>query len=425
MRELGLRAIASLCEQAYDKADAVLLDSYGAWNLEERLLLRCCQTGKQGGRPLLRSDIPSEIDWQTFLLLARKEGIAPLLYRRLVCCLDRECIPDWLARELKREYYAVLAKNAVVFEELKKALAALNNAGVEAMVLKGAVLAEQVYGDLGVRPMADVDLLIKGHDLAAIDQAFQTLGYLSDDLRSIDLTSIPINYLTSVVYYSPTVYYLCFHLHWHIVNSTIPNDSLIRSFKITDIWNAARQTTIAGTKTLVMAPHNLLIHLAEHGLRVTHSLSQFIFLCDIHETVTTYEKEIDWDELVETSQKIKLDRFVYLSLALAVKLLDSQIPEKVLARLHPKKLRLAESLFLYLVAHNFRPGGLSYLLYFSNNRGLLNKGNFLFRTLFPPRQVIAQRSAIPLEKIGNNLYLKRAEEVFTTGFGMLSKLFRV
>ena len=28
MREIGLRAIAALCEQVYDKADAVLLDSY-------------------------------------------------------------------------------------------------------------------------------------------------------------------------------------------------------------------------------------------------------------------------------------------------------------------------------------------------------------------------------------------------------------
>jgi len=28
MREIGLRTIARLCEQAYDKADAVLLDVY-------------------------------------------------------------------------------------------------------------------------------------------------------------------------------------------------------------------------------------------------------------------------------------------------------------------------------------------------------------------------------------------------------------
>jgi len=397
-----------------------------AWNLEERLLLRCCQAGEQGPRrPLTRSDIPAEIDWQSFLLLARREGIAPLLYRRLAYCLDRESLPDWLTKELKRDYYAVLAKNAVVFEELKKVLSLLTNAGVDTMALKGAVLAEQVYGDLGVRPMADVDLLIKGEDLAAIDQAFQTLGYHSDDLRSLNLDSIPTNYLTSVVYYSPAVFYFCFHLHWHIVNSTIPNDSLIRSFAMADIWDAARQTTLSGSQTLVMAPHHLLIHLAEHGLRVTHSLSQLSFLCDIHETVTTYEKEMDWDKLVEASKKFKLDRFVYLSLTLAVKLLGSQIPEETLARLRPQKIRLAESLFFYLVAHNFRPGGLSYLLYFSNNQGLSNKCNFLFRTLFPPRQVIAQRSAIPLEKIDNSLYLKRAVEVLATCSGMLSKLFRV
>lgn len=395
-----------------------------AWSPEERLLLRCCQSGRQITTNRARSDTPAGIDWHAFLLAARREGVAPLLYRRLSCCLDLVTLPAWLSGELKRDYYAVLAKNAVVFEELKKILSAFSEAGLEAIVLKGAVLAEEIYTDIGVRPMADVDLLIKGEDLAAIDLAFERLGYHSDDLGSIDLKAIPANYLTSVVYVSPSIFYLCFHLHWHLINSTIPNDALIRSFDMEAIWNAARKTTISGCPASVMAPHHLLIHLAEHGLRVTHSLSQLRFLCDIHETVATYREEMDWQQLVLSSQQFKIDRFVYLSLAVTVKLLGSPVPETILGKLRPPRLRLAELLFLYLVTHNFRPGGLSYLLYFANNQGMLNKCRFIFRTLFPPRQVIAQRSAIPRARISNTLYLQRAAEVFTTGFGMLAKLFR-
>jgi hypothetical protein len=45
--------------------------------------------------------------------------------------------------------------------ELSKVLRILQNDGIPVIVLKGAALAEVVYGNIALRSMSDVDLLVK------------------------------------------------------------------------------------------------------------------------------------------------------------------------------------------------------------------------------------------------------------------------
>jgi hypothetical protein len=79
--------------------------------------------------------------------MAQGKGVAPQLYSILECC------------------------------ELEVVLAALTEAGLLTILLKGAALAYTLYPDPALRPMSDLDLLIHPQDLKQAVQVIQSMGY--------------------------------------------------------------------------------------------------------------------------------------------------------------------------------------------------------------------------------------------------------
>jgi hypothetical protein len=77
-------------------------------------------------------------------------------------------------------YMEALANNVPLRRTLKEAAAALLAAGVHAIVYKGQDYLARIYGDLGARSMADVDLLVREQDLGAAEQALIDAGFIAD-----------------------------------------------------------------------------------------------------------------------------------------------------------------------------------------------------------------------------------------------------
>ena len=391
-----------------------------SWREEDRLLLHCCRRGddEQNKRMIIEAE-RNGLNWGVFLKKARENGVSAVVYSRLnEIKEDWPSIPADIFEELKGDYYLNATKNTLIFKELGKALEAFKKSGLEVIVLKGAALAEKVYGNIALRPMSDIDLLVKEEDMAHADEQLKTLGYRPTD-AAVDEVDFSSTYLTTLDYRSPEENSPSFHIHWHFVNSTIPNESYIRNIKIDNIWRDAEDTRIAGVETLVMAPHHLLIHLSEHALRVTHSLSKFSLLCDINEAVNFYQEKLAWDRLINETYKFNLDRMVYLSLYFSSKFLETQIPEDVLSKLRPKHFSVGEKIFMSAISRNRRFPGLSYFVHLSMNKGLFTRMKFVGRTLFPPRQFIAQRNYIPLSEVKFAHYLRRVNEVFSGFFKAL------
>jgi hypothetical protein len=365
----------------------------------------------------------NKLDWGSFLKKARENGVSAVVYSKLNN-IKKDCphIPLPVLEELKKTYYLNATKNSMIFDQLGKVLDKLREARIQVIVLKGAALAEKIYGNLALRPMTDVDLLVKKEDLLCLDEQMKLLGYRPSDtsLNDIDFSS---KYLTTLDYRSLSANSTSFHVHWHFVNSTVPNESYIKNIKIEDIWRDAEKTRIADKETLVMAPHHLLIHLSEHALRVTHSLSKLSLICDIDEAVSSCREKLDWEKLVKESHQFNLNRMVYPSLYFTAKFLGTKIPENVLSRLKPKRFGLGEKVFMNFIARNKRHPGLSYLVHLALNKGCLRKINFLEKTLFPPAPIMAQRSYIPRSKLSYRYYIQRIGEVLSRLAKALSQSF--
>jgi len=391
-----------------------------SWKEEDRLLLYCCREdiGRKNRNEIIGIQRKS-IDWDCFLKMARENGVSAVVYSKLNK-IKKDCphIPSFIFKKLKKDYYLNATQNSLIFEELEKLLEAIRNAGFQVIVLKGAVLAEKIYRNLALRPMTDVDLLVKKEDMWRLYEQLKILGYKPSDI-SVDDIDFSSTYLTTIDYRSPSSNSPSFHIHWHFVNSTIPNESYIKNIKIEDIWRDAEKTKIADVETLVMAPHHLLIHLSEHALRVTHSLSKLSLLCDIDEAVNSYKEDLDWERLIKESLKFNLNRMVYPSLYFTSKFLETRIPEYVLSKLRPERLSLGEKIFMNSISKNKRFPGLSYLVHLSMNNGLYKKMKFLGETLFPPAQFMAQRNYIPRSKLSYIHYIRRINEVFSSLFKAL------
>lgn len=75
-------------------------------------------------------------------------------------------------------YAQVGSANRRSLEALAIVLAQFRAHGIACILLKGADLLSRLYGVWGLRPMTDVDLLVRERDLPAIDRALRDLGYV-------------------------------------------------------------------------------------------------------------------------------------------------------------------------------------------------------------------------------------------------------
>jgi polysaccharide export outer membrane protein len=350
--------------------------------------------------------------------LARDSGISNKLYTVLKRLNDNSALEFKTEKELnflialRNDYLHTAAKNTLLYAEFGRVAASLRDAKIDTLAMKGVALAELIYQDIGARSMADIDLLIKKTDLAGTDAVFRSLGYAAVDASPFDSLENPNNYLTTRDYRSSNPSHPSFHLHWHIVNSSVPAPYSSR-IDINGIWKNAVPVDIAGVKVLSMAPHHFLIHLAEHAMRVTHSASKLVYLTDVATLIKRYGNKLDWNKAVRASKDYGIDIFVRNILKLTELNTEVQIPEWVLHSLKPEKRTLMERLFLYMTARGHGVSGLSYLVHLGMNKGLLKKASVIVRTLFPPAWVLAKRHPDSVGKSPFKFYLHRVTEVLS------------
>jgi hypothetical protein len=69
------------------------------------------------------------------------------------------------------------ARNLRVLARAREIVGAAAARGIELLPWKGAALAEPLWGDAGLRPMSDLDFLIRPNDLAAVEPLMRELGF--------------------------------------------------------------------------------------------------------------------------------------------------------------------------------------------------------------------------------------------------------
>src|SRR4051812_26165067 len=106
---------------------------------------------------------------------ATRSGVAPLLYKSMEAMTCDRPLSGEALQALQDVYLHNALRNVTIWEELSAVLWTFQDAGVPVILLKGAHLAELVYGSPALRPMVDLDLLVRETDLVRAERCLGEL----------------------------------------------------------------------------------------------------------------------------------------------------------------------------------------------------------------------------------------------------------
>ena len=294
---------------------------------EDRLLLYCARTSVNEDITYQIKEILDEcLNWDYTVESSTRHGISPLLYWNLSKIDKGKDVPEEVMAKLKKLYYEKGARNRFLYDELSRVLKAFKDAGINAIVLKGAFLAEVIYQNISLRPMNDVDLLIKTGDLQKVKKELVQLMYHSPDYPD------PTKW--HAIHYTNQDKNIRIDIHWNIQRLSSPFQIDINKF-----WENAQTFKIAGVETLIFAPEDILQHLCLHLDKHLVKIGAIClkWYCDIAEVIRHYGEKINWKYLVQSSKNYRIEKPVYQHLYLTNKYFGAFVPTDALRALKTVK----------------------------------------------------------------------------------------
>jgi hypothetical protein len=311
--------------------------------------------------------LSARLDWAALADLAAKEGMSGILSVQL----------DRLARthrlELPAEPFAqalrgTFAANGALFAELLGLRLALQKAGTRALLLKGGALTTTAYGgQLGLRPLSDLDLLVRNSDLPAVRKALLERGFYCPTSSGTLFTKGAV----------------MFDLHTDLVNaSRIRKRALAFRFDPEAIWTKAVALDPGEPTFLILSPAHQFLHLAVHALK--HSFSRLIWILDL----ALVARQLDWEELLLQAESTRTLRPVAYAASVLERLLRVKIPPGVwvsLPSLNPAEKRVLDAV---VERRSSEPAG--ELLVTFSIPSLTGRLGYLLEFTFPRRQVLSE-----------------------------------
>ena len=393
---------------------------------EDKLLLYCARTSmSEDITHRVKGILNDCLNWDYIVECSTRHKISPLLYWNLSKIDNGKDVPEEVMAKLRKIYYESVARNRFLYDELSKVLKAFKDAGIDVIVLKGAFLAETIYKNISLRPMGDIDLLIKKEDLHKVKKELSQLMYHAP-IYPTKWHEQWQNEWAEEIHFTNQDKNIMIDVHWDIQPPSTPFQIDINKF-----WENAQPVKIAGVETLMFAPEDLLQNLCLHlDKELNKGISLLRWYCDIAEVIRHYEEKINWKYLVQSSKNYGIEKPIYQGLYLVNKYLWAFVPIEVLNDLKTVKSNVNfEDIFR---SSRTMEGDLkkknqwreiNYLKRLTKVEGIRNKAHILFGDVFPCKEFMMQHYSIRNKKLIGVYYLIRFGTVLHWGINVLWKLF--
>jgi hypothetical protein len=255
--------------------------------------------------------------------------LGPLVARNL----GRLRCEDELLPRLKGVQRRTWYRNRILLHAATGAARQLQDAGIPTMLLKGAPLAHRYYGDVSLRPMADIDLLVPTSKAKRAAEILMAAGWapqvrperVHDFVRLFHAIGLDNGAGGSV------------DLHWHVLEECCTADA------DRDFWDAATDLEIDGTTFQTLHPADLLLHVCVHGSR-GYPAPALRWIPDALSVLEVEGESFDWDRLVVQAGRRNLTLATANALEYLASRFHAPVPAHVLARLHRSRPSMVERL---------------------------------------------------------------------------------
>ena len=352
----------------------------------QQILLHCSQLPEnQHGYSRRQQQLIENLSQPADLLpAARREGVDGLLYRHLRQSGGLEQLSEPFRRQIEKYYYRIAADNLRLMTDAKAVLETLNRCGVPAVVLQGMALLDR-YGDIGLRPMNDIDLWVMAADLPNADRSLTALGYCRDKLY-------PGSYRKG-----STKLDLRTHLLWA---DRIHSRRYLLAASQESVFRDAVGFRIDGCEARRLMPYDEMIYLSMHAIK--HFAACLIWLIDLR-LITAEWTEAEWRQCLRRAAHLGQAHIIACVLYLLRDLFGTAA---VGCRRNPDGLPSLSSLHKFLLKQRKKSGALpewAPLLLFETNGGWKNRLLYQTENLFPRPAILGQ--VFPADRNANRWLL--------------------
>ena len=251
-----------------------------------QILARCAAApGSPGLDAAIANDPATRPSWEPLCEAAEHHGLEPLLLTRLQCA--GVAMPPSIALQLRGQWTRHAHAAGVRARVMGDVARAFEQASIPFLVLKGAALAQLVYDTPSLRPMRDVDLLLRVSDLRRADALLRGAGF-----APIGQTVAPGYHHLQALSMTVDGAAVTIELHGEILRRT----AFIEPERFDDLRPGAQSFEWGGRRFLAPGREDMLWHVYAHAFAINALRPgiRLISVADLTHATRMWIDALDW-----------------------------------------------------------------------------------------------------------------------------------
>ncbi len=285
---------------------------------EIELLLCCLRTPtlpQTEGR--VTQLLQAALNWDVLLALAQWHRVTPLFYWHIKQGGGWEKLGDEVRSHLSQQFQQNLQNNFLLTTILLKIMGQFQAQDIRAIPFKGVILAAQVYGNLGLRQVSDIDILVEKSEVAIAQKLLQEAGFFPAQVLTPPQQVLRLKSNYEDVWLHPESQ-TPLDLHWNLLPPFFPC-----RISVADLLSRSQPYTIGKSCLPSLDPVDLLLVLCVNGSK--DGWLELQRLCDVFYCLQKYP-HLDGGELLQRATSYDCLRMVLLGLSLTQLLFHQPLP---------------------------------------------------------------------------------------------------
>ena len=323
--------------------------------------------------------ISEGLDWDIFLSHSFRHGTYSIIYKNLLKLHD---VPGHVLATFRNAYHSTLRLNIQLVSELDRILLDLEKRGICAIPLKGPIASEAIFGDIGLYPGGDLDILIKLEDLDGTRQYLEAEGYTLNDKSFDEYREF---FIKELYHISLSGYRFTVEPHWNLFFRyfTTPPEFW---------WEESIRVSSDGREYTFLSPEKNVLYTTFRLF--TKLFTPLRFLVMVEEVLRHYRDEMDWEKLFRYARRYKFEGVLRVTMKLSRDMLGAPVPEGF-ADIRGLRARVLFRVVRRMVLHGVKDHPLRKLFLVFLRDDLMGAFRVLFERLFPSKGEIVSRYRVP------------------------------
>lgn len=319
------------------------------------------------------------LDWDILLSHSFHHGTYSIIYKNL---LKLEHVPGHVLDTFRNAYNSTLRLNIQLVSELDRILLDLKKRSICAIPLKGPTASEAIFGDIGLYPGGDIDILIKLEGLDGTRQYLEAEGYKLNDKGFDEYREF---FIKKLYHISLSGHGCTIEPHWNLFFRyfTTPPEFW---------WEECIRVSSDEREYTFLSPEKNVLYTTFRLF--TKLFTPLRFLVMVAEVLRHYRNEIDWEKLFRYARQYKFENVLRVTMKLSRDMLGAPVPEGF-ADIRGLRARVLFRVVRRMVLHGVKDHPLRKVLPVFLRDDLTGAFGVLFERLFPSKGEIVSRYRIP------------------------------